>query len=240
MKHIATIALLSASWVGLSAISAQAAGFRADLDPLNNSGVTGTVLFDLSEDMNFLTVTFDASGFEPNQPHVGHIHGAFMNGTPVNSVTPTLDQDTDGDGFIELAEGLPVYGPIILPLETVNTPGGNASYTKTYDLRDGSIFASNVLTSDMGDTFSRSDLLPLTLREVVYHGMTVEPGKGAGTPGEVDGANGYLAVLPVSAGEIVAADTATSVPEPTSIAGLVLAGIGGIYGTRRRQKSSVQ
>jgi hypothetical protein len=235
MKNIRTIALLSLSWLGFSAAAAQAASFQADLDPLNNSGVDGTVLFELSEDQESLTVIFEATGFEPNQPHVGHIHGQFAMGNPVDSMVPTLAQDADDDGFIELAEGATVYGPIVLPLETVNTPDGSASYTETYDLSDSSTFASNVLTEEEGDSFNASDLFPLTFREVIYHGLSVDAGIGAGTPGEVDGTGGYLAVLPVAAAPIVAT------PEPGATGALVLAGLGGFYGfRRRRQNKSVQ
>ncbi len=238
MKNLGTISFLSTILLGLFASSAQAASFQVDLDELNDSGVTGTVMLDLSDDMESLTVTLDAMGFEPNVDHVGHIHGAFnMMGEVVDSQTPTLAQDTDGDGFVELGEGAPVYGPIVLPIETINTPDGSASYTMTYDLTDSSIFGSNVLTPDEMDTFMASDLFPLDFREIVYHGLTVEPGVGAGTPGEVDGTGGYLAVLPAAAGEIVAVDEdMVSTPEPAATAALAIAGVGSIFGLRRRQR----
>ncbi len=242
MNSLGRIALLSASLIGFSAASSQAhASFTADLNALNNSGVTGTVLLELSDDMESLTVTVDAMGFEPNQPHVGHIHGLFAMGQPADSQIPTLEQDTDGDGFVELAEGAVKYGPIILPLETITTPDGSASYTMTYDLTDSSIFANNVLTPEEGDTFVASDLFPLTFREIVYHGLSVDEGVGAGTEGEINGTGGYIAVLPASAGEIVAADDGdvVSTPEPGVTAALVLAGIGGFLKIRRRHGSAI-
>lgn len=235
MKNIGKIVLLSASLVGISAASAQAASFRANLNELNDSGVSGTVLLDLSDDRETLTVTVDATGFEPNQPHLGHIHGLFSMGEAADSQTPTLEQDTDGDGFIELGEGAQVYGPIVLPIETINTPDGSASYTMTYDLTDSSIFGDNVLTSEEGDTFEAADLFPLNFREIVYHGLSVDEGVGAGTPGEVDGTGGYLAVLPAAAGEIMALDDdAAAVPEPGTVMALLLAGLGSALGLRRQ------
>jgi hypothetical protein len=77
-----------------------------------------------------------------------------------------------------------------------------------------------------------SDLMSLDLREVVIHGLTVPPGPGAGTSGEVNGTNGYLTVLPVASGEIVAA-----APEPGTWA-MMLIGFGAVgFAMRRRRQS---
>ena len=79
--------------------------------------------------------------------------------------------------------------------------------------------------------------MPFSFCEIVDHGRTVASGLGAGTPNEVNGTGGYLAVLPVAAGEIVAVDEAAAVPEPDEIATLALFGVvGGILILRRQQK----
>ncbi|MGB3300778.1 MAG: hypothetical protein WBA76_21140 [Phormidesmis sp.] len=234
MKHLSKVLLLSAAIFGFSSVAAQAASFKADLGALSGSGVTGTALLDLSDDHETLTVTTNVAGLEPNQDHVQHIHGLFdASGAIADSMTPTLDDDADGDGFIELLEGVPKYGPIILPLAVINTPDGNASVTTTYDLTDPTIFGSRPGTDV---PFSAADLMSLTFREVVVHGRSVDAGIGAGTPNEVDGTGGYLAVLPVAAGEIEAVDAA-AVPEPDAIATLVLVGVVGGVAILRRQKS---
>lgn len=234
MKYLSRALLLSTAILGFSSAAAQAASFKADLGALSGSGVTGTALINLSDDHKTLTVTTNATGLEPNQDHVQHIHGLFSPaGAIADSMSPTLANDADGDGFVELAEGGPVYGPIVLPLETINTPDGNASVTTTYDLTDPSIFGSN---RDTGVPFTAADLMPLTFREVVIHGRSVDAGIGAGTPNEVDGTGGYLAVLPVAAGEIEAVDTA-AVPEPDAIATLALIGVVGGVSILRRQRS---
>lgn len=225
MKHFSKILLLSLSILGFSSATAKAAMFRADVGSLSGSGVSGTVLLDLADDLRTLTVTTNATGLEPNQNHVQHIHGLFgSSGEIADSMSPTIADDVDGDGFVELGEGFPLYGPIILPLATINTPDGNASVTTTYDLSDPTIFGVNRAT---GQPFTAADLMPLTFREVVIHGRTVAAGIGSDTPGEVDGTGGYLAVLPVAAGEIVAADDAASVPEPGTNAALALMGLAG-------------
>ncbi len=233
MKYLSRILLISAAMLGFSAAAAQAASFKADVGTLNNSGVTGTVLLDLSDDEKTLTVTTTATGLEPNQTHVQHIHGLFSGGAVADSMTPTLANDLDGDGFIELAEGLPAYGPIILPLASIITPDGNTSVTTTYDLTDPSIFGKNPAT---GLAFTAADLMPLTFREIVIHGLSVPAGVGAGTPNEIDGTGGYIAVLPVASGEIVAV-SAASVPEPDMAATLALLGTVGGVAVLRRQRN---
>lgn len=202
--------------------------FVADLTPLNNSGVFAH--FDLTLDGNMLTVVEHATGLEPNEPHPQHIHGLLGAAAP-NTMLATPADDTDHDGFIELAEGLVSYGPILLPLTSPpggalsnfpTAPNGVIDFTQTYNLADSSIFPSGI---------SASDLFPLTDRELVIHGMTVPAGVGAGTPGEVNGTGGYLATLPVADGFIRAA----SVPEPASL-GLLLVGATGCWAAGRRMR----
>lgn len=216
-------------------LAAAAQTYSAFLSPLNNSNVSGTAILTLNG--NFLTVMLNAIGLEPNQLHIQHIHGLLNNGVPVNSTIPTLAQDTDRDGFVELAEGLPTYGPVLLQLtappgDTVNgfptAPNGQINYLQTFDLSQQSQF---------GTTFNRNQLLPLELREIVIHGLTVGA-VGAGTPGEVNGIAGYKVALPVSAGEIFQNVAVSPIPEPETYA-LMLAGLGlmGFVGKYRKKQS---
>src|SRR5690606_41765271 len=62
---------------------------------------------------NILKATVLAAGVTPNQPHPQHIHGQDDGS---NSTCPPSSADTNGDGFISLAEGLPYYGGVKLPL----------------------------------------------------------------------------------------------------------------------------
>ena len=207
--------------------------FNASLGQLNRSGVTGTVSFVLSDDRSTLTVNLLATGLEPNRPHIAHIHGLFSNitsGTPVNSTVPGPAQDTDRDGFIELAEGTPTYGPVLVPFPDFTVDAnGVANYSRVFNLLDPSTFNASFNRADL----LGADLSSLDLREVVLHGMTVPPGPGAGTPGEVNGTNGYLLALPVAAGEITRVG---AVPEPSTWA-MMLLGFGAAgYSIRRSRQ----
>jgi Ca2+-binding RTX toxin-like protein len=170
--------------------------FFADLNELNNSEAEGGALLLLRG--NRLTVVTAARGVEAGQIHPQHIHG-FVDGT--NATVPTLAQDDDRDGFIELAEGLDTYGPVLLNL--TSPPGPDASgfpapagtsflFSQTYDLNN----------PRNGDLARLLDDVSLNRREIVLHGKTVLAGHGQGTTGEVDGTAGYKLVLPIASGEI--------------------------------------
>ncbi|MDQ3185151.1 MAG: PEP-CTERM sorting domain-containing protein [Pseudomonadota bacterium] len=240
MKH-KIISLLLVSAFALPNTALATTSFSAILNPLNNSGVNGLV--NMTLDGNILKVNLLATGLEPNQEHVAHIHGRLdANNMPIDSTIPTLAQDTDRDGFIELAEGEATYGPILLQL--TNPPGnvdgshgnghtgsgfstaplGQINYSETFDLSQQSNF---------GTTFTAEELLPLQLREIVVHGLTVG-NIGAGTPGEVDGMAGFKTVLPVSAGSIF---QVSPIPEPETYA-MLLAGLGLLGAVARRRKAN--
>jgi PEP-CTERM motif len=221
-----------------AATSADAAQiYDVDFTALNGSGVTGSATLTLSDDASSLNVLISAIGLEPGGAHVSHIHGLFTpSGMPTNSSVPTPAQDADGDGFIELAEGQTTYGPIIVDFGNVDPDmDGTVNFSQTFNLLDPSIY---------GGGFDINDLLgpglnSLQLREIVLHGMTVAPGIGAGTPGEVNGTGGYLTVLPVAAGEITR-NGAGAVPEPGTWA-MMLIGFGAVgFSMRRRHAKSLR
>lgn len=229
-KKIASLLLVSAFTLPTSAFALTS--FSAILNPLNNSGVHG--IANLTLDGTILTVNMLATGLEPDEMHMAHIHGLLdSNNMPLASTVPTIAQDTDKDGYIELAEGLKTYGPILLQL--TNPPGNTASgfstapygqinYSETFDLSK---------QSDFGSTFTTAQLLPLSLREIVIHGMTVG-NAGAGTPGEVNGIAGYKDALPVAAGSIY---QVSPVPEPETYA-MLLAGLSLLSFVARRTRKA--
>ncbi|RAK09477.1 hypothetical protein ATI53_106714 [Salipiger aestuarii] len=146
-----------------------------------------------------------ATGVTPDQVHAQHIHGLFDgDGAAVDSVTPTLADDANKDGMVEVLEGVGQYGDVLPPLDDdgeMPTVSGWGTYTfiQSYDLDDDSLFGSPVT----GNDYTSDDILPLALREIVIHGIDVPDGIGAGTGNDVDGGtNGYTGILPTAAGEI--------------------------------------
>ncbi|HEX5259677.1 MAG TPA: hypothetical protein VFW35_12980 [Sphingomicrobium sp.] len=158
--------------------------YHANLTQLNNSHASGSADLILSGDQRTLLVHIVARGLERGGPHLSHIHGLSSNGRPVNSTCPTTAQDTDHDGFVELAEGQATYGPILVDFMNVDPN------------EDGVVDFRTVVRNPGG-----TGALPLDDRHIVIHGMTVGA-VGAGTPGEVNGTAGYKTVLPVLCGEL--------------------------------------
>ncbi|MDO5745751.1 MAG: hypothetical protein Q4P23_14955 [Micrococcaceae bacterium] len=140
--------LLAAPALALGMIAASAAGasadtethsFQTELQALNGSGASGTVMVNIKGDQ--ATVTEKVSGlaktFDGNPyPHVQHVHiTADKPGT-----CPTPAADKNGDGVISTTEGMPAYGMIGTTLSTSGDTSGKAAL----DLKVGG----------MGDSFT--------------------------------------------------------------------------------------
>lgn len=182
--------------------------WMVDFATLNSSGVRATAVLAMS-DMDgapMLDVSIVAEGFSAGNTVVQHIHGTFdEDGTPTDARTPTLASDMDGDGIVEVLEGVPSYGDVLLPLLDgegefgMASDGGDFVFMARYDLTDDSLFGSPVTGAD----YTADDIMPLALREIVLHGVDVPAGIGAGTEGEVNGdQDGFVQILPAAAGEI--------------------------------------
>lgn len=138
--------------------------------PMNGTTSVALAFFEVQD--NILKATVLAAGVTPNQPHAQNIHGK-EDGS--NSSCPPASADTNDDGFVSLAEGLPYYGGVKLPL---NFEDG------TYPVANAAGFYTYQRTFDLSST-------PLSNWEnlaVVVHGRNVN-----GT---------YEASLPVACGEV--------------------------------------
>ncbi len=204
------MAHLASSFTSFETFLQQADSFwKVEFDALNSSGVSGTAVLAIDTDevtgTSYLNVAISASGLTPSQTHVQHIHGLFDgDGNPINSVAPTIADDADLDGMVEVLEGVGKYGDVLLPLSSDGVMPmadslGRVAFIQSYDLGDDSNFFSPVTSTD----YTSADIMPLDLREIVLHGLQIPDGIGAGTGGEADGGpNGYIPILPAAAGDI--------------------------------------
>ena len=135
--------------------------YKANLVPLNDSGVYAEVELELEGKK--LKVSIEASGLEAGKPHPQHIHG--FGDASANSTCPTSEADANGDGVVSVGEGLPNYGPIVLPLFPFDLvdASGNLDYEATF-------------------TVNPSSLQPLHKRTIVMHGLTVAGSYVPSTP----------------------------------------------------------
>lgn len=119
--------------------------YRVDLNELNSSGVEGRAILVLKGDT--LKVKIRAKGLVPNALHPQHIHGQDGN---VNATCPPASA-AGPDGILDLADGLPSYGPVLLPLEAFPTAeNGTINYKATFTVN--------------------GDLLDLSDEAIVLHG----------------------------------------------------------------------
>ena len=204
--------------------------YSTDFVALNNSGIEGRAVLLVDQNSQTVTVDIQASGLEPGQTHIQHIHG-FADDT--DSKTPTIAQDDDGDGFVELAEGLATYGPIQLNL-TLNPENAVHDHgTEGHDHTDQAVFptvgADGLLNYHQVFQFAAGDpnaqaifdgITPLEFKEIVLHGMTTTATQGQGTDGEVDGTAGYKLALPVASGELMGIVPAADVLDAVGDLGL--------------------
>lgn len=172
--------------------------WQADLLPLNPdvsfAPVTGKVLLQLNGDR--LKIVLNATGLEPGIPHPQHIHGAL--GTP-EGMCPDMADDANGDGVIDVIEGVPDYGAILLTLDSDLT---NGATTEVEGLPvgsdDGTIhYSATVSWSAMAAGLG--GVPTLENREIVLHG--VNPDTPLPAAASIGALPAWL-TLPVACGQI--------------------------------------
>lgn len=239
---ISRLALPVSAALLLCASGAATAGtfnYEAILNDISGLGGSGKATLQYDDMANTLKVDIQGTGFAPNMLHVQHIHGPFNpDGSAKDAVSPTIADDADGDGVVELLEGVPKYGGILLSLfDETDTGNGFNGFPAVTDTSNGALNFS--YTYDLGSTtalqsgITPADLFPLVKREIVIHGAFLWAGVGGiGNEDPDDDLlqfGGYSNFVPVAAGEITAA------PVPLPAAGwLMVAGLAGLGLVRRR------
>ena len=119
-----------------------------------------------------VTVTVHATGLEPDIPHPQHIHG-FLAGDA--SMCPTMAADANDDGVVDVVEGLPDYGGILVTLDSdiTNGSGTEAAGLPRSSNRGGTIrYEMSAPLSEVEDGLGGA--LDAGNRTVVLHGVDPE------------------------------------------------------------------
>jgi hypothetical protein len=124
----------------------------------------------------------NARGHVPFQLHPQHVH--------VEGRCPPPSADTNEDGLIDIGEGLPFYGPVLIALDGDLTDGMQPSTFPVIGNRGGALTYRKTASLEelVGPNGSPVGPLELGRRTVVLHGAFVD-----GT---------YEPTLPVACGEI--------------------------------------
>lgn len=163
------VPLLVAAAAGAAGASPRVGTFTAELDPVNSPEASGMVTLD--QRGSNLHVDLHASGLDDGI-HLAHIHGVRQ----AMAECPTMSRDTNGDGFVDFAEGLPDYGPVVRTLNGTPPETGTAlNYMKMFRQLDN------------GDGIA--SLGPLEDFAIVIHGVDLD-GDGVANKGDVDGDGG--------------------------------------------------
>jgi hypothetical protein len=85
---------------------------QADLDSLNDSGASGHVHAEFKG--RKADVRINARGLAKNLPHAQHLHF----GADARNECPSVYDDANNDLRLNVAEGVPAYGPILKSLTT--------------------------------------------------------------------------------------------------------------------------
>ena len=242
LKLAAVSALATAGIAG--AAQAKTTVYEAILADLSGLGGSGNARVTYNSDAKTLGVKITGTGFAPDMLHVQHIHGRVgPDGESLDSVSPSFGSngtggdDLDGDGVLELTEGAPKYGDILLPLldstmldngfdgfPAVTDAVGTLDFDALFDLSNNDAFNAD---------FTVENLFPLDKREIVVHGAFLSAGIGGVGNETGDIAAGYSAFVPVAAGDLKMVSGGVSpVPLPAA-AWLLMAGLGGLGAVRR-------
>lgn len=176
--------------------------YRAVLRPLNASenggGVTGKVdIVVEGGDVPVIDIDLNARGLAPGITHIQHIHAGES--------CPTSADDANGDQVLDLVEGIPVYGGILVSLDD-DLASANGVFPMA-DSRGRVSYSSSVgagaLIGFLRDSgaLESDENLNLAGRHIVVHGVAAD----TDLPDTVQSIGDIPAqvTLPVACGEIV-------------------------------------
>ena len=182
--------------------------FTSDLTPLNafvdgQGPVSGQAKIMVRGDA--ITVMVHARGLSAG-PHAMHIHAGDM--------CPPAGADTTHDGLIDVVEGVPFYGLILVPLDSnidsqaagtfpSANAGGALNYMATGSLSAmlADLHAPDPNPNDAVAKLAPGEALNLAMRHIIIHGVAASTPLPA-TVQTLPGAPA-TATLPVACGEIM-------------------------------------
>lgn len=174
--------------------------WTARLKPLNPEwgyrAVNGTARITSTGEGGMFTVEIDARGLQPGMAHAQHIHG-FTDGS--DGVCPKPAADVNGDKVVDVIEGLPDYGGVLLTLDGDLTNGAThdlASLPNPDNAQGRIQYEASAPYEAVNAALTLS--IPLENRHIVLHGVA------GPVPGTAQGLGPFTAaqVLPVACGVI--------------------------------------
>lgn len=245
-KTLTTLAAAGAALLiatGPAAAAHEGTSYTGTLSELNGSGGSGEVTVTVSDDGDSFDVDMAASGLNLDGPHAMHIHGIVEGDEVSASACPTMEADADGDGVIDVAEGVPFYGGIQVSLTTEgDTSPDSALAVERYPAGTTFDYSRDGIT--IPDPIKPN----IDKLHVVVHGLD-ENGNGTldldqetrssltddlpreGTAPALCGELTAVAAGPVQTGGGGTADTGIN---GAAAAGLGLVALGGLFAGRRR------
>lgn len=176
--------------------------YQANLDPLNAGSHTvagttytiptadGTATITLKGDN--VSVSVAVTGVTPGTLHPQHIHAGTS--------CPDSSDDANSDGFVDVIEGLPKYGGILVSLDTtINTGAASDLDFPVANSNGAYTYSASGSRSHIQDEIMTA--LKLGTRHVVIHGISPT---GMPLPSSVASLPGLpaWATLPVACGEL--------------------------------------
>jgi hypothetical protein len=198
------IAGLALAGLVAAPVAAGVAGrtYTANLDPLNaGSHTVGDVTYTIPTTRGTATVTLSGEevtvnimvdGVTPMTLHPQHIHAG--------SNCPDGADDANSDGFVDVIEGLPDYGPVLVSLDsTINTGASSDLDFPVADENGSYTYSAEGSRAHIQDEIETA--LKAADRHVVIHGISPT---GMPLPGSVQSLPGLpaWATLPVACGEL--------------------------------------